>query len=308
MKKSSGAKGKNKSPRGRNEGSGRRPSGPNRGSRPNHDGRIGGRGGDSTRRRFRDGDGVKSRGESQLQFNKKLRWVVGIHSVEEVLKVRPEAIKDFYIKESYERSEQFAKISKLLNRTNLEPKLIRENQLDDLCSTHQGIAVSVSESPEVDWDHLKDAQESIVVFLDGIEDPHNLGAILRTAWLMGVDAVFIPKDRSVALVPTACKVASGGAEHVPVEQVSNFTSELEQLKEYGYWVYGLAEGGEDSVYDLEINKKCVWIIGAEDKGMRKATEKACDIITQLPQVHGGSSYNASVAAAIALGETYRQQK
>ena len=149
-----------------------------------------------------------------LNFSGKHRWVAGIHSCRETLKVRPHSVQKVFFKQGADRSDQFKEILQLLDKNHIDHQEVLSEQLDQLTSGHQGIALSTNEDPQVDWKELETADSGIVLFLDGIEDPHNLGAILRTAWLMGVKAIFIPKDRSVGLVPTACKVASGGAEHI----------------------------------------------------------------------------------------------
>ena len=142
--------------------------------------------------------------------------------------------------------------------------------------------------------------------LDGIEDPHNLGAILRTSWLTGVHGVLIPEDRAVGLTPTVHKVACGGVEHVPVEETTNFSNYAEDLKKKGYWIYGLSPRGKKSIFELDLPEKVVWAIGAEDKGMRVTTERLCDELVFIPQSSASASYNASVATAMALTETLRQ--
>ncbi len=301
---------------GSNPGSKRNRKPGERGPRSNKSGRTGEkvsskRGNDQQKSRNSDRGRPHFKTDQQteipsLTFSPKHRWVAGIHSCREALKVRPHAVQKVFVKQGAERAEQYKEIFQLLSKNHIAFQEVLPSQLDNLTSGHQGIALSVNEDPQVDWKELETADKAIVLILDGIEDPHNFGAILRTAWLMGVKAVIIPKDRSVGLVPTACKVASGGAEHIPVEVSSAFTNEINDLKQWGFWVYGLAEKGDQTVYDLKMSEKAVWIIGAEDKGMRIATEKACDILTKLPQVHSGSSYNASVAAALALGETCRQ--
>lgn len=172
-----------------------------------------------------------------------------------------------------------------------------------LADGHQGFAASLSDRPRWD-DAMADKEQSLVVFLDGITDPHNLGAILRTSWLLGVDGIFIPKNRSVDLTPVVCKVASGGAEHVAVESC-HFQSQLAWFKEHGYWVYGLSEKGSALLPQQEPAGKIVLIVGAEDKGLRSSTENFCDQLVRIPQVASGSSYNASVAFAICAYEYSR---
>jgi 23S rRNA (guanosine2251-2'-O)-methyltransferase len=130
--------------------------------------------------------------------------------------------------------------------------------------------------------------------------------MLRTGWLTGVAGILIPDDRAVGLTPSVCKVASGGAEHVPVESFTNLPSAIQDLKNAGFWVYGLSEKGVRKPWEFKLPKKVAWIVGSEGGGMRITTERACDELVKIPQVESGSSYNAAVAMAMALAETCRQ--
>ena len=178
--------------------------------------------------------------------------------------------------------------------------------LNKLVPGHQGVVAHVSEQPELDWEELKTQDQVLLVALDGIEDPHNLGAILRTAWLMKAQGLFVPDARSVALTPAAMKVASGGAEHVPVQIESNLPSLLKSLKDIGFWIFGLSHKAGQDLWDVEYPEKVVWVIGSEGKGMRTPVERACDELVSIPQVSSSASYNASVAAGMALAEVQRQ--
>lgn len=239
-------------------------------------------------------------------FNTNGRWVIGLHSCLETVKVRPHAIEEVLFRPDWAHSEQHREMAGLLKNMEIEIHTRTMEQLAPLGSGHQGVAIRVNEDPELDWDELAKPGQSLILILDGIEDPHNLGSILRTAWLTGVKGILIPEDRAVGLTPTVCKIASGGAEHVAVEQHVNFGSPLEKLKEIGFWIYGLGESGTSRPYDLKLPEKVAWVIGSEGKGLRVSTERLCDELVRLPQVSSGSSYNASIAAAMALAETCRQ--
>jgi 23S rRNA (guanosine2251-2'-O)-methyltransferase len=164
----------------------------------------------------------------------------------------------------------------------------------------------VNDAPEVEWETLKTKPQVMVVALDGVEDPHNVGAILRTAWLMRAEALFVPESRAAHLTPSAVKVASGGAEHIPVHVEANLPSLLQSLKDMGFWIYGLSHKGERSFWQMEYPEKVAWVIGSESKGLRTPVERACDELVSIPQASAAASYNASVAAAIAMTETQRQ--
>ena len=236
----------------------------------------------------------------------KARWVIGIHSVEEVLKVRPRAIRELWLREKHLDSQQLREIGDQAERLKIPIVTKTAAFLDKLGSGHQGVACAVTETPKIDWDELKECSKAIVILLDGIEDPHNLGSILRTAWLTGVKAILIPADRAVGLTPTVCKIASGGAEHVAVEACSNLASELQTLKDAGFWSYGLSEKGERVPWEFDLDGKVAWVVGNEGSGLRVPTERACDELVRIPQVDSGSSYNASIALSMALMDTVRQ--
>ncbi len=193
----------------------------------------------------------------------------------------------------------------LCKKKNIPVRLKGKKFFNQLAGGHQGVSVSMNESPQ--WqESAAEKEESLVVFLDGIEDPHNLGSILRTSWLLNVDGIFIPKNRRVDLTPVVCKVASGGVEHVPVESC-HFPSQLEWFKEQGYWVYGLKEGGDVLLPKQNANSKAVLVVGSEGTGLRSSTEKFCDQFITIPQVESGSSYNASVAFAMSAYEMTRSR-
>lgn len=269
--------------------------------RPQSRGRAGG---PSSRPRR---DTQKEHGHGRTAPRDTSRWVVGIHSCAEALRVRPREIREVWLKEGWESSESLRELEELARAQRIPTRFKSIGQLDALATGHQGVALAATVAPEVDWEKLRTAESALVVILDGIEDPHNLGSILRTCWLMGVDAILTPADRAVGLTPAACKVASGGAEHVPVEAVSNLASVMEDLKQSGFWIYGLAESGTKFPWQFELAKKTAWVVGAEAGGIRKPVERVCDEMVRLPQVSSGSSYNAAVACAMALTDTSRQR-
>ncbi len=243
----------------------------------------------------------------RIQFPKHWRTVIGFHAIREVLLMRPKKIEEVWIKQDWESSQELKELHQQFKARNLKIEEKPIGLLDKVMPSHQGAAVFVGTAPEVDWEKLNSAEKSMVLVLDGLEDPHNLGAILRTSWLMGVQGVLMPEDRSVGLTSTVHKVACGGVEHVPVERTTNFSNRLEELKKNGYWVFGLSHEGKATLFDLKIPEKVVWCIGAEDRGLRTTTERACDELVSIPQLSAAASYNASVATAIALTETFRQQ-
>jgi 23S rRNA (guanosine2251-2'-O)-methyltransferase len=234
------------------------------------------------------------------------RWVIGIHAVEEAMRIRPKSIIEFWLKNDFVTNHALKLIADDAEAKRLRVQLKSPGQLDQVGPGHQGIAAKISETPKFDWTQLDEKTTCLVVILDGLEDPQNLGAILRTSWLSGVTAILIPEARAASLTPTVCKVASGGAEHVPVESVSNLANSIKLLKDKGFWIYGLSEKGTKKPWDLKLSGKVAWVVGSESGGMRITTERVCDELVRLPQISSGSSYNAAIAAGMALGETCRQ--
>jgi 23S rRNA (guanosine2251-2'-O)-methyltransferase len=234
------------------------------------------------------------------------RLAIGLHAVKEVLKVRPKAISKVLLKKEWASSKDHVEIASEAKRRGVTIEEKSSESLDKLGAAHQGVACFISESPQFKIEEIKIQKQAVILFLDGVEDPHNLGAILRTAWLMGVDGLVIPHDRAVGLTPTAHKVACGGVEHVPVLFVTSFSNLIDELKQDGFWIYGLSGDGKANLYQTRLPNKIAWILGSEDKGMRITTERSCDELITIPQKDAAASYNVSVSAAIALAETFRQ--
>ncbi|MEK7358403.1 MAG: TrmH family RNA methyltransferase, partial [Bdellovibrionota bacterium] len=229
--------------------------------------------------------GPNPRGEGEVHPRRDgARWVVGIHSCTETLKVRPKAIREIWLRLDYESSEQLREIAEQAAHHRIKIHTRSPGQLDTVGSGNQGVALAVTQNPELDWSSLEGPGPKLILICDGLEDPHNLGSILRTAWLTAVDAILIPVDRAVGLTPAVCKIASGGAEHVPVEASSNLPVEMKRLKDMGFWIYGLSEKGTRKPWEFELPEKAAWVIGSEGSGMRITTERACDELVRIPQV------------------------
>jgi 23S rRNA (guanosine2251-2'-O)-methyltransferase len=175
---------------------------------------------------------------------------------------------------------------------------------------HQGV-LALMPQVELAGEQVLDApagEARMFLALDGVQDPHNLGACLRTAEAAGVSAVIIPKDRAATLTPVARKVAAGSAERVPVVSVTNLSRTLERLKERGYWLTGLAGEGEETIYDVDFRGPLVLVLGAEGEGMRRLTRETCDRVVRIPMLGKAESLNVSAAAAVCLYEAFRQRQ
>ena len=234
------------------------------------------------------------------------RQVIGLHACREVQRVRPESIQEIWLKTGYESSSELKSWALFAKKVRLPLKVLGVANLDKVGSGHQGICLTVRSEPEISMVSLREEKPTLLVALDQIEDPHNLGAILRTSWLMGVLALIVPDRRSAHLTATVAKVACGGAEHVPLWVVPQLSEALKNLKDDGFWIFGLDANEGKTLWDLEMPQKVVWVVGSEESGLRSTTKKQCDETVRLYQVTKEASLNASVASAIAIAETVRQ--
>jgi 23S rRNA (guanosine2251-2'-O)-methyltransferase len=237
----------------------------------------------------------------------------GLHSVQAALNYSPDKIRKVWI----DQQRQDQRLSQILNELvtlGIELEKIDRKKLDRLSegNNHQGIVVEVSLPDELSESDLKTAvgkltSTPLLLVLDNVQDPHNLGACLRSADATGVHGVIITKDNATGITPTVCKVASGAAETVPVYQVTNLSRTLRWLKEQGIWVFGAAGGTEHSLYQTDMTVPMALVVGAEGKGMRRLTREQCDMLVSLPMLGQVESLNLSVATGVLLYEVLRQR-
>lgn len=175
-----------------------------------------------------------------------------------------------------------------------------------LGAVHQGVVAHVADRKYESLDSLDGSNTELVVVLDGVEDPHNLGAILRTAEGVGASAVVIPERRAVGITETVVKASAGAVEYVKVVRVTNVNRALEELKEKGYWIYGLDERGASCHSDVRFSRPTAIVLGGEGKGLHEHTRKHCDFLVRIPMYGRISSLNVSVAAGVVLYEWRRQ--
>ena len=251
---------------------------------------------------------ARSAQKPQSSLPKHWRVVVGRHAIAEAFSAYPRAIEMLWLRQGWESAADLRELAAPLKARGVKIEVKSPAELDKLTKAHQGAALFVSQTPTFNLEAISTKSKSTILLLDRIEDPHNLGAVLRTAWLMGADGILIAQDQAVGLTPTVHKVACGGVEHVPVEVCHSFAQSLDELKQNGFWVFGLSHEGKQDIFETKIPEKVVWAVGAEDKGLRSTTAKLCDDLIRIPQVSPGASYNASVAAAIVLAESVRQQR
>ena len=242
-----------------------------------------------------------------------LENVFGIHAVEALLRHHPRRVKEILLAAGRDDPrvqvlEGLAKEARV-TITPVDRRLLDE----ETEGVHQGVLARVSPSQvwgETFLDELLERVEGppLLLVLDGVTDPHNLGACLRTADAAGVHAVIIPKDKSATLNATVRKVACGAAEVMPLVAVTNLARTLEKLQQRGLWIVGTAGESEQEVYDHDFTGPCVLIMGAEGKGMRRLTREYCDYLVRLPMVGSVSSLNVSVATGVCLFEAVRQRR
>lgn len=190
--------------------------------------------------------------------------------------------------------------------------VLSSKQMDErFKGNHQGIAVETIEYDYINIRDLinknKDSENVSLIMLDGLEDPHNLGAILRTADATGMNGVIIPKNRSVSLNSTVAKVSTGAIEHVDVSQVTNLVQTIKDLKKEGYWVIGLEMEGSVDYRSQDYLGKIVVVIGSEGKGISRLVKEECDYMINIPMIGHVTSLNASVSASIIFYEILRQR-
>lgn len=203
-------------------------------------------------------------------------------------------------------------IISMLNKNNIKYQIVQKGIIDKVLKqsvNHQGVIASVMEYQYYQLeDIVSDESDSLIVMLDGIEDPHNLGAIVRTCEISGASGIVLPKNRSVKVNATVSKVSAGAIEHVKVVMCTNLVNTIKTLKEKGYWVVG-AEALEESkeFWDLDLNMKVCLIIGSEGRGLSRLTKEECDFLVKIPMWGKVNSLNASVSAALLIYEIRRQQ-
>lgn len=245
-------------------------------------------------------------------------FVFGLHAVGALLEKQPERIRHAYLlaqTSQHQSSDQrMQKIMQALESQGVSCERLPRAALDRMTSegNHQGVVLVCAPTKtynEADLNQLLDRlqEPAFLLILDMVQDPHNLGACLRTADAAGVHAVIAPKDKSVGLTPTAIKVACGAAEVVPFVQVTNLARTLNQLKERGIWLFGMADRAEKCLYEENLTIPLAFVLGNEEKGLRRLTRETCDVLLQIPMQGLVSSLNVSVATGVCVFEAQRQR-
>jgi 23S rRNA (guanosine2251-2'-O)-methyltransferase len=239
--------------------------------------------------------------------------VFGIHAVESLLQRSPQNVIHLFLLKN-RNDKTLSQIEQLAKNAGIKCQSVDRKKMDDwVRGNHQGVIAevkvsdaSMSEGQILDLAAKKD--DFFILVLDGVTDPHNLGACIRTADAAGVDAIVLPKDRSASLNSTVRKVACGAAEHVPIVRVTNLARFLKQLKDEFVWIIGTAGEATSDVFQTKLGNKVAIVMGAEGAGMRRLTRENCDELIKIPMAGSVSSLNVSVATGICLFEYVRQVK
>ena len=211
-------------------------------------------------------------------------------------------------------SKRLNKIGKIANRLNIPVKRMDPEKLKAIAGTgmHQGVAAKVSAYPYCELASVLESGGTItkplLLMLDHIVDPQNLGAIIRTALCAGINGIVIPKDRSAGATPAVSRASAGGMEHIRLCRVTNMVATMKTLKKRGVWILGLDRFAETAVYAADLTDAAGIVIGGEDQGIRPLVKRHCDDLIAIPQIGEFNSLNASAAAAVVIYEAFRQRQ
>jgi 23S rRNA (guanosine2251-2'-O)-methyltransferase len=240
-------------------------------------------------------------------------WILGHHAVKAALQ-QNRAVEELLV-DVARNDSRIREVVSLAERVGVRCRKIDGKKLQERVddSRHQGVALLVRQQQIQDEPYLKALLKRLngaplLLILDGVKDPHNLGACMRSADAVGVNAIIIPKDRSVGLTATVRKVASGAAESVPLIQVTNLSRTLKWLKDEGIWLIGTAGEAQQTLYEADLSGPLALVMGGEEKGLRRLTRENCDLLVKLPMRGSVESLNVSVAAGVSLYEALRQRQ
>jgi 23S rRNA (guanosine2251-2'-O)-methyltransferase len=237
--------------------------------------------------------------------------IYGLNAVREALRGKRQASELFLAGQPDDR--RLAKLVELARERGVPIRQRQKHDLTRLCASdhHQGVALRVEPFPYANLDDIlaaaADDADAVLLVLDSIQDPANLGALVRSAACAGVRGVIITRDRSTGVTPAVERVSAGAVETVPIAQVTNLVHSLEQLKERGFWIFGLTQDAPGSLFAQSLTGKVALVVGNEGEGVRPLVKKSCDLLLSIPLRGGVSSLNAAAAGAVALFETVRQR-
>ena len=245
------------------------------------------------------------------QADREPRVVFGFHAVLARLRADPSSVLEIYLDET--RNDARARdLAALAERTKVHLMRVPTRRLDGFYGggRHQGVVarIEIKKTSDSLDEILEGVEHPLLLVLDGVTDPHNLGACLRVANGAGAHAVLAPKDRAVGVTPTVSKVASGAAESTPYLMVTNLARTLSELKERTIWVVGADERADKTLYEADLPESIAWVLGAEGEGMRRLTRESCDLLVRIPMRGEVGNLNVSVSAGICLYESARRRR
>src|SRR3954465_10740611 len=241
-----------------------------------------------------------------------MHYIYGINSVTETLKARGRTVE--WVGMAKERHDlRLQRLIEDCRRLSVPVRFLQRTELDRMAgnAAHQGVVAVTSAKQYNDLQDViaaKRGKYSLIVVLDGVEDPHNLGAILRTSDAAGANGIIIPERRAAAVTGTVTKASAGASEHLPIAQVTNVSRSIEQLKENNIWTLGLDERATQTYDALDFKMDCALVLGGEGKGLHDLVKRKCDFLVSIPMLGNVPSLNVSVAAAVVLYEIVRQRR
>jgi 23S rRNA (guanosine2251-2'-O)-methyltransferase len=240
--------------------------------------------------------------------------VYGLNPVRELLRAVGAEVSELWLAEGGTRGAAFAELERLARQGGAKVRAAPRPKLDRLAGTdrHQGVVAVVADFRYADVaDLLAAARASgrppLLVVLDGVEDPHNLGAIIRSAHALGAHGVVIPKDRAVGVTPAVAKASAGAVERCPVARVTNVAQAVEALKEEGVWSVALAADGDRPLREIDLKGPTALVLGSEGEGLRPLVRRTCDLAARIPMMGDLDSLSVSASASVALYEAARQR-
>ncbi len=241
-------------------------------------------------------------------------YIYGRHPVNELLRGRPREVQKLYLATAGHATD-LADLARLAERHRIPVVVVPKHALDDLVGqvSHQGAAAEVRPFAYAEIEDLLAAASArgeapLLVALDQIQDPQNLGALVRSTLALGGHGVLFPKDRSAEVTPAVVKASAGATSHLPIVRVTNLRRTLEELKAAGVWVMGAVTEGGESLAHVDLKQPCVIVIGSEGHGLRRLTTETCDVLVRIPMGGSFASLNAAAAGAIILYEAARQRR
>ena len=243
-----------------------------------------------------------------------MRTVYGVNPVRELLRAGAAEVAELWLAEGRSRDGGLAELSRRAEQAGAKVRAAPRAKLDRLAGTdrHQGVVAVVSDYRYREVEDLLAAARSrgeppLLVLLDGVEDPQNLGAIVRSAHALGAHGVVMPRDRAAGVTPSAAKASAGAVEHMAIARVTNLVRCIEELKEAGIWTVAAVPDGEQDLASVDLRGPTALVLGGEGQGIRPLVRKSCDHAVRIPMLGRVGSLNASAAAAIALYEVTRQR-